>query len=176
MGRGGGVCGRVYLKLWAWLHTFTSQEFWFSSLKSTKFHALYDFFFLSLLHPPVCVCVCVWPVSENHWSRDWWKVPVRPPLSPFLFLRVSGYWIMKHDLRRLPGDHSERMQSVHSAACPSAPVHQGWCQVKTMAYWTGCACTLTGVNIDTIKGNITGTRGRFDGNTIAQKCFNHADL
>lgn len=181
------LCSRVYPEPWAWFHTFTSQEFWCSSWKTVKFHALYDFFhnLLQLLLPPACV----WSVSENYWSSAWWKVPVPPLQSPSLFLRVSGSWIMKHDLRRLPGDHRwggkadnqrptvqcEQMQSVHSAACLSAPMHQGWCQVKTMDWdlldWMllhANRCEYRHINIH------KGTHGRFALNTIAHFC--HADL
>lgn len=114
--------------------------------------------------PPVptssAVCVaCVWEPLIQRLMKS--ASAPSPLLPPSLFLWVSGSWIMKHDLRRLPGDHRwggkadyrrlsvqcERMQSVHSAACPSAPVHLGWCQVKTMASWTVSSCMLTGVNI-----------------------------
>lgn len=49
------------------------------------------------------------------------------------------------------------MQSARSAACPSAPVHQRWCQV--MPSWTVSACTLTGVNI-AYKRQQEGGRGK----------------
>lgn len=158
-------CSKVYPEPWTWSrdpHLYISGVLVFI-LKNRWFHALYDFFHN---HPSFsflpCVCgLCLGTTDPVLDEKCQWP----PPPPSFLFPWVSGSWIMKHDLRRLPGDHRwagkagnrrlsvkcERMQSVHSAACPSAPVHQGWCQVKTMAYWTGCPCMLTGVNIDTIK-------------------------
>lgn len=48
------------------------------------------------------------------------------------------------------------MQLVQSTMPP--PHSTGWCQVKTMAKWPGRACTLTGVNIDTLKASEMGEK------------------
>lgn len=143
----------------------TSQELWCSSWKIVKFHSMYDVFITSSSSYILqCVCgACVWESLIQCLMKN--ASAPSPALPPSLFLRVSGSWIMKHDLCRLPGDHRwggkadnrrpsvqcKQMQLVHSAACPSAPVQQGWCEVKRMVYWTGCSCTLTGVNINTLK-------------------------
>lgn len=45
------------------------------------------------------------------------------------------------------------------AKCNAHPPHPtGWCQVKTMAKWPRRSCTLTGVNIDTLKASEVGEK------------------
>lgn len=187
------LCSRVYPEPWAWFHTFTSQEFWCSSWKTVKFHALYDFFITSsscyFLQRVCGLCLGTTdPVLDEKCQC--------PPPTPHPLLSFSGclapeLWSMISAGSLVTTDGEEKLtikgrQSSASRCSQCTVLHvllppctRGGVRLKR---WTGTYlldCMLLHANrceYRHIKGNIKRTHGRFALNTIAQKCFCHADL